>query len=234
MSIAVASTPKVTIFNSVGATGYKVLRADGTLVNGAGAISSAGSKRTITLTATDTASPGPMTILLNTGAGWSQGPTYYVSGLAVGTGVAVGQLTGGMAPDAYTVNKADGTTSVGTGAITTTALGGSTFWQIALSNAELSVNGPLTVIATNLGAFVGEVDIDAVQSSGGGAGSVDTVITKDVNGNVLSTSPAFGTMVPADILTLIGNLRSSQTLRITITDAPNPDTNTRVNPCGGE
>jgi hypothetical protein len=58
--------------------------------------------------------------------------------------------------------------------------------------------------------------------------------TQDVDGNTLFTSADFLAMVQSDVVALIGALRVSQTILVTIALTANPDVTAIINPCGGE
>lgn len=162
--IALGSTPTLVMHQIQVNTSYKVLKSNGTVVVGGGAIVNNGTISTVTLLASETDTPGPIFVWgIAAGGGLVPMPQAnydYVDSNPVGRACTLGVASSGMTPDGYTWHKADGTTGAGAGAIHSVALGSANLFSVDIPAGEMSVEGPFTVILTNLGVYVTQLDFD--------------------------------------------------------------------------
>lgn len=143
----------VGVDTSAAADSYLVVKADGTVAAGTGALTAIGiSGCRITLSAADTSVSGPIAIIVLDVAANAIGWLNCDVDVSI---TAAGQFVAALAPAAtgYTVVRANGTAAGGTGTCVAVP-GAAGAFKSALSAADVAQQGTITVLYTTAGAAV--------------------------------------------------------------------------------
>lgn len=215
--ITANSTPAILFQgNAVAPTGYTVVKNDGTVQAGAGAISTPFANCfEIVLDATETNVPGVISIILTPGVLGLGGQYYdYVTAPpSTGSTPSVG-ITADPASTGYNLVKADGTTVAGgAGAV---AAAGPNGCKVTLVAAETNVAGPLSVEATG-GATTGVANTSL--SAPIPPVVTQTITIKDDAGNLLYTGLPLSGMTQAQLRTLLTQAHDTGAINVFCQDS---------------